>query len=971
MANKYARGSEWRRWDLHIHTPESCLRHNLPSWNDYLETLESAPKEICAIGATDYMSIKGYEKLKAEKENGRLKNIDLIIPNIEFRIFPHTKPGKGINFHLLFDVSDPNHVDEIKCCLTNLKYEFQERQYGCSETELKKLGQAFKPDVASDKETLREGMKQFRPSFDLFRKWYKEDAWLRQNSLVVVDNSTRDGASTLQNDSGYNALRNEIYRFSDAIFSSKLNDVNYFLGRSSDGVEEILRRYGGPLPCIWGSDSVALDKLFKPDLSRYCWIKADPTFEGLKQILYEPATRIHIGKTYPDERDRNRIIKSITLGKEARPDWLDLETLDLNSGLVAIIGNKGTGKTALVDFIAYATGAWDPNSPNSFIRKSQIEDIEVSIKWEGGDSLSHKITKKYEPDDQRTKYLSQQFVEDLCANNIVGEKLRDEIESVIFQHLEPEQKLSASGFEALRSKRMKGINDKRQTTWKFLQDNMVAFLSLEDEISTLNDKKDRLKQLSVEETGLIKQIPKIDSKEQEYLAKKLSETRDDLSKIEARIAELRANENDIEILKSRVGHFQSVMDQFHTDIVPELRRVGISEKELDNFKPQFKGDATQLFESRLENVKTEISRIKNKNEERPTGRSLDELEATIKTLEEQSSLDEQTRKRIEALQLRIREIASKKANLLREIDEIENTKITLRDQRWFAVQEKYFNIFQTFEEEQKILDELYLPLSKRLSTSGAQEKHLEFVLEKDIDVSAWAERGEQLVDHGKKGSFRQYGLIEERAKKLLLHAWKSGKQNKLKDAIEGFVGTFKENNYKIEQQLKSSASLEDFYQWIFSTDHIRLTYNITFNGIGLAQLSPGTKGLVLLMLYLEIDDNDRRPLLVDQPEENLDNESIYETLREYFRKARTRRQIILVTHNPNLVVNTDADQVIIASAHESETEKYPKLSYLSGSLENNAFPSRGDSIRDKICRILEGGFDAFRKRERRYSTRHS
>ena len=145
----------------------------------------------------------------------------------------------------------------------------------------------------------------------------------------------------------------------------------------------------------------------------------------------------------------------MTLGNKARPDWLDLETLDINSGLVAIIGNKGTGKTALVDFIAYATGAWDPNSSNSFIKKSEIEDLEISVEWEGSDSSSQKITKKYTATDQRTKYLSQQFVEDLCANNIVGEKLRGEIESVIFQHLKPEQKLGASGFRDLHSKRIK------------------------------------------------------------------------------------------------------------------------------------------------------------------------------------------------------------------------------------------------------------------------------------------------------------------------------------------------------------------------------------------------------------------------------------------------------------------------------------------------------------------------------------
>ena len=238
-------------------------------------------------------------------------------------------------------------------------------------------------------------------------------------------------------------------------------------------------------------------------------------------------------------------------------------------------------------------------------------------------------------------------------------------------------------------------------------------------------------------------------------------------------------------------------------------------------------------------------------------------------MREKSSLDEQIRKRIEALQLRIREIVSKETNLGREVKEIENTKIPLRNQRWSAIEKNYFEIFKTFEEEQEILDKLYRPLSDRLSTSGVQEKRLGFVLEKYVDVSSWAERGEQLIDHTKKGAFRQQGLIREKAEELLLPAWKSGNQLELNNAIESFIQLFKESDYTIDKQLKSAVALKDFYQWIFSTEHIQLMYNITFNGIGLAQLSPGTKGLVLLMLYLEIDSSDRRPLLVDQPEKIL------------------------------------------------------------------------------------------------------
>jgi ABC-type cobalamin/Fe3+-siderophores transport system ATPase subunit len=107
-----------------------------------------------------------------------------------------------------------------------------------------------------------------------------------------------------------------------------------------------------------------------------------------------------------------------------------------------------------------------------------------------------------------------------------------------------------------------------------------------------------------------------------------------------------------------------------------------------------------------------------------------------------------------------------------------------------------------------------------------------------------------------------------------------------------------------------------------------------------------------------------RPLIVDQPDENLDNESIYELLTTYFKSAKTRRQIVLITHNPNLVVNGDSEQIIIATA-ERRADGLPYITYNAGALENTA--PDGSGICEQVCRILEGGSDAFRKRERRYS----
>ena len=157
------------------------------------------------------------------------------------------------------------------------------------------------------------------------------------------------------------------------------------------------------------------------------------------------------------------------------------------------------------------------------------------------------------------------------------------------------------------------------------------------------------------------------------------------------------------------------------------------------------------------------------------------------------------------------------------------------------------------------------------------------------------------------------------------------------------------------------------YDWMYSVVHIGLTYRLEYAGVELEYLSPGTRGIALLVLYLLMDEDDRRPLLIDQPEGNLDNSSVFKQLVPYIRKAKVRRQIILVTHNPNLVVATDAEQVVVATAERPTEQSYPRISYSAGSLEHTA--TTGDEIgtREAVCLLLEGGTDAFRVRENRYS----
>ena len=103
-------GSRWRKWDLHVHTPKSIVQgyggDTDASWNRFIEKIASLPAEIKVLGINDYLFCDGYEKVLTRRTE--IPNIELIIPNIEFRLntFSGTANNtKRHNFHVLFDPS--------------------------------------------------------------------------------------------------------------------------------------------------------------------------------------------------------------------------------------------------------------------------------------------------------------------------------------------------------------------------------------------------------------------------------------------------------------------------------------------------------------------------------------------------------------------------------------------------------------------------------------------------------------------------------------------------------------------------------------------------------------------------------------------------------------------------------------------------------------------------------------------------
>ena len=169
--------------------------------------------------------------------------------------------------------------------------------------------------------------------------------------------------------------------------SSNKKQADFFLWKDPKYPEDACKPwFGRRKPCIKGSDSHNVNdeigrlKDHNSDpVDKYCWIKADPTFGGLRQITNEPESRVYIGSLPPKlqgvQGNTTRYLASASIRRHKGNDpdhvWFDIN-IPLSLDMVAIIGNKGSGKSALADIVALAGNTHCDAKYFSFLTKERF-----------------------------------------------------------------------------------------------------------------------------------------------------------------------------------------------------------------------------------------------------------------------------------------------------------------------------------------------------------------------------------------------------------------------------------------------------------------------------------------------------------------------------------------------------------------------------------------------------------------------
>lgn len=916
----YKIGSTWRRWDLHIHTPETKKNPQFSGstvadkWSQYIEDINAYQQDIAVIGITDYVCSNNYFKFKQFITDRKItKSFDLVVPNVELRISPVTGSSIPINIHCIFN---PKFDQELeKRFFQKLKFGYKSRNYDATKQDLRDLGRAYRNDPALDEEVaIFEGIKQYVVPFTDLKLLFDHDAELRANTIIIVANGN-DGAGGLKAHSELiegvkyetlDATRQEIYAFCDAIFSGNAGDRSYFLGQKRNGngeivddEKEVLRKCGTLMPCFHGCDAHENKKIFEPDYKRYCWVKADPTFEGIKQVLFEPSERITVCEISPDLDFDKPVFTAININGDVRvlaneQSMLTFTqtSLPLNRYMISIIGGRGKGKSMLINYLAHGMS----KEVNERLRSKIKPDKNFSVDWQQGTTTSQR---SYSMDTQQQlpfTFIYQSKIKEIADDS---EALKREIVDMLSGVGLMKPTSSIDQFE---------IQETLQKYW-----NIKNWLKKEEQGKLVNDK-----------TGIDKLIDQVQEKID------LVTEGSNKSHLEQYATNLKTQQLTRE-KNATLKKFREKLIEFRTDINSEIDSLKVAIPLVDTTTQQMA--VVQLYKQNLKiihDLQAQNQKIRDDNFQDYKG-DLSQLLNNLSSYQREI-IDLQTqRKEIDLQETELREIRTK-INLINKAqsDTLED-EATLITYTW---QNKIFNNPERGGRENELIKKLLADRNIRIDGKIS------------FNINAFYAQLERFID-GR--SLRPKNL--QKVLDLLEISANNVSQDVLTYSMDK-LDRIKTDNSSCFFEGDENDILKVFTDPSIRNKYMRVFAQITVDGKLLDELSAGQKGTVYLCLKLATQLFSG-PIIFDQPEDDLDNEFITNELISLFKEIKKFRQVIIVSHNANLVVNADSEQVIIA---DNQGEN---LSYTSGSLEN-------ETINQQICKILEGGERAFEKRRDKY-----
>lgn len=1024
MSN-YPRGSEWRQWDLHIHSPASFFwtgepfrdggnsDHDASILDAMIATLNRTQPAAFAI--MDYWTFDGWFALKRRlAQPGAPKIEKTVFPGIELRL---CAPMSGrLNAHVIF--SDQIEDQLLRNFLSKLTLELVDQplsEHGLIAYARHVTGDMLskhgfkKADVDADNtKALEAGYRIAEIKVDSYKAAIK--AVPDGMAIGFMPFTTTDGLKDVD------VIKHYAYVMSlfetSPIFEVRDDPTwHAFVGRKTeanakffDTFQEALG-YVPRLP-VSGSDAHQLTGDGTNNMRGYgdypsgrlTWIKADPTWAGLRQALREPEKRCHIGALPPKlarVRDQKTYyIDRIELAKT--PDstlddkWFDGVNLQLNTDLVAIIGNKGSGKSALADVIA-VLGNSQEKAHFSFLKRDRFRgkageparQFVGRMYWHAGDPCEANLADDPPSDRvQLVKYIPQGRFEALCNDHASGASnaFERELREVIFSHTPSDRRLDAMSFEDLIEQQERAFRERlgelRKNLGLLNQRIVTAEDRLHPDIKSNLEEQLRLKRLQLAELTASKPVEVAEPSSEMTTEQKAAS--DALQKLtasdqvrEAQLKSATTSQQDAALRRQaargvldQIDLFESQFKALAADILPELAKIGlsvdqiitlnISRTQLADTVSQSESviaDATKFISANsVEKSRIEAERSKATEQLNEPQRLRQDYLASLRLWEEQLA--------------RIRgaaDVPDSELGLVAHLEQIAKLPAllaTLRAER----EQQTRAIFAVLAGQRQQRADLFAPLQSLITENALIREEYKLQFQSNLAVYSDA-ISENLFGIIKQNAGDLRGEDESRATvKAQCDKFGFGNADTTVGFIRGMeeimtasVGRIAPQTSSVRAILRKDRKPEEVYDYLYGLEYIEPKYTLLFQDAPIEQLSPGQRGALLLIFYLLVDKG-RNPIILDQPEENLDNETIVSLLVPVINEAKKARQIIMVTHNPNLAVVCDAEQIIAA---QFDRRNLSAISYYAGSIEEAQSNAN-------VVTILEGTKPAFNNRSQKY-----
>jgi len=905
----------------------------------------------------------------------------------------NSKGGVRINFHIIF--SNTINPAEIETLIKGLHY-----------TKDETIGEKYSdPEFIGSKVTV---------DFSETLKKLQGNTIFKDKFLIWLPYDEYGGADGIDPNSDQ-AFKQGLINASNIIGSSNPSQIDFFYWKHDRFTEEQFKEwFGRKMPCIKGSDSHNVndhigklkDKDSRPTNKR-CWIKADPTFEGLRQITIEPEDRLFIGeepaKLKHVTQHRPNFLTRLEIRKKADSDidvtWFNCD-LPLNHDMIAIIGNKGSGKSALADILALAGNAhcdiehFSFLTPNRFCEKNNriSKHFELVAYWEDGTKTTALLSDQPDLlDVERIKYIPQKYLEKVCTETAPGEQseFQRELRKVIFSRIPEENRFEKQSLDELIAYKTEEIGKEIETLKQSIKTLNTDLVRLEQKATqeyrqTLEAKIREKKQELEAHTGIKPlEVPKPDAMSEDEkaaaqaVAAKLDAARQELGANNTAIAQATEKRKEavgkleqLRKLELRLTNFASDFDRLKTETVVEVTALALSFDQLVTLKTDY---------STLTKKKQEWDAEKKKQDALLAQEGEKSLLLKGKTIEDnitqlKGMLDAPNLRHQEYLtalqgwQQRAAAITGDATQVdtlkyfeeqLRQLSEELPHQITrLQEQRKVAALE----IYKKIAEIRDVYQELFAAAQQLIQNNPLIKDTFRLSFDSTIVDRGFAQGFfDRFINQGVNGSF----CGKEQGANLVNTLLKEYDFNQSGDAlkfVEKIVNLLQHDHrsekrpqYPLDKQVKKNVQVKHLYDFLWSFDYLAPEYALKLDGKELSQLSPGERGTLLLVFYLLVDKSNK-PIIVDQPEENLDSQTVYRLLIPVIKEVKKARQIIMVTHSPNIAVVCDAEQVIHSSIDRALGNK---VQYVSGSIESSA-------ANQFLIDVLEGTRPAFDNRDAKY-----